>query len=33
MFHTFINCVGVSPACHAAMVETAGMLRALLATA
>jgi acetyl esterase len=30
MFHTFINCVGVSPACHAAMVETAGMLRALL---
>jgi acetyl esterase len=31
--HVFINCVGISPACHAAMVETAGMFRALLATA
>jgi acetyl esterase len=32
LIHTFINCVGISPACHAAMVETAGMFRALLAT-
>ena len=30
LIHTFINCVGISPACHAAMVETAGMFRALL---
>jgi acetyl esterase len=33
LIHTFINCVGISPACHAAMVETAGMFRALLALA
>jgi acetyl esterase len=33
LIHAFINCVGISPACHAATVETAGMLRALLATA
>src|SRR3954469_5923405 len=30
LIHTFINCVGISPACYAAMAETAGMLRALL---
>jgi acetyl esterase len=33
LFHTFINCVGISPACRAAMAEVGGMLRALLATA
>ena len=32
LFHGFINCVGISPACHGAMAETAGMFRALLAT-
>jgi acetyl esterase len=31
LFHGFINSVGVSPACHAALVEVAGMSRALLA--
>jgi acetyl esterase len=31
LFHGFINSVGVSPACHAAVVEVAGMVRALLA--
>jgi acetyl esterase len=33
LFHTFINCVGISPACRAAMAEVGGMLRALLAAA
>jgi acetyl esterase len=32
LIHTFINCVGISPACRAAMAEVGGMLRALLAT-
>jgi acetyl esterase len=31
LFHTFINCVGISPASRAAMAEVGGMLRALLA--
>jgi acetyl esterase len=31
LFHTFINCVGISPASRAAMGEVGGMLRALLA--
>jgi acetyl esterase len=30
LFHTFINCVGISPASRAAMAEVGGMLRALL---
>jgi acetyl esterase len=33
LFHTFINCVGISPASRAAMAEVGGMLRALLAMA
>src|SRR4051812_30792310 len=33
LFHTFINCIGISPVCRAAMAEVGGMLRALLATA
>ncbi len=33
LFHTFINCIGISPACRAAMAEVGGMLRALLASA
>jgi acetyl esterase len=32
LFHTFINCVGISPVCRAAMAEVGGMVRALLAT-
>jgi acetyl esterase len=31
LFHGFINCIGASPSSHAALVETAGMTRALLA--
>ena len=30
LFHGFINAVGASPSSHDALVETAGMLRALL---
>jgi acetyl esterase len=33
LIHTFINCTGISPACHLAMAEVGGMLRALLAAA
>jgi acetyl esterase len=32
LFHGFINSVGVSPACYAALTEVAGMTRALFAT-
>jgi acetyl esterase len=33
LIHAFVNMTGVSPACHDALVETAGALRAVLATA
>jgi acetyl esterase/lipase len=32
LIHAFVNLAGVSPACHDALVETAGALRAVLAT-
>ena len=32
LIHAFVNMTGVSPACHDALVETAGALRAVLAT-
>ena len=33
LFHGFINSIGASPSSHAALVEVAGMTRALLRSA